>query len=101
MVAEWPIAASSKDAGPIGFYEFESHLFRQNCKHMDSCLSGLRARIGNAMDVIAMSPEFESLTIRQHKYSSIAQLVVRRTVNAEVPGSSPGRGATLHARLAK
>src|SRR5437867_2202354 len=29
--------------------------------------------------------------------SPIAQLVERRTVNPQVPGSSPGRGANLHA----
>ena len=29
--------------------------------------------------------------------SPIAQLVERRTVNPQVPGSSPGRGANIHA----
>ena len=29
-------------------------------------------------------------------HSLIAQLVERRTVNPQVPGSSPGRGARLH-----
>ena len=37
----------------------------------------------------------ESYNVRLN--SLIAQLVERRTVNPQVPGSSPGRGAKLHA----
>ncbi len=52
-----------------------------------------------AMECMRTVSEFFTASRTTPKYSPIAQLVERRTVNPQVPGSSPGRGANKDAIL--